>query len=271
MSNTEQQNLFGEGGLDFLSGIVMNVRLPEWPDTVRVMPNELIRSSLFCVGNRNQPRRYLRNEKIASLGDGAIRYTGEELRQDDEIVWLHILHLVKRHKLGECVEFLPYTFLKDIDWPRNGGGAERLRNCLSRMAVTGVTISSTRIGAAISVSLIRKFLWRDEYTGEMYKSWKVWLEPEIVMLFDADYLTHLNWSIRRRLPSGIATKLQGYWSSHRTPYPESIERLALVCGSGMEKRHFKVKLIIALKEMVATGFLSGWNISQNGVVSITRA
>ena len=258
-----------DSGFNYLPDDI-KLQLPVWADSLRVLPNEVVRSALFNVGNRNQPRRNLENEKIATLGDGCITYTGKELRQDDELVWLNILNAIRKHHLGECVEFLPYSFLREIGWPTNGGAAERLRNCLLRMSVTGLTVSSKRIGMAINVSLIRKFLWRDEYTGKLYKHWKVWLEPEIILLFELNYLTYLDWQIRKKLPTGIATRLYGYWSSHRKPFPEGILRLMIVCGTKMPVKHFKEQLKEALVVMEAVGFLSYWEISPNDVVKVQR-
>jgi len=41
----------------------IKLQLPVWADSLRVLPNEVVRSALFNVGNRNQPRRNLENEK----------------------------------------------------------------------------------------------------------------------------------------------------------------------------------------------------------------
>lgn len=249
----------------------VDIRLPDWPDAHRVMPNEIIRSALFNVGNRNKPREILKNATIHTLGDGLITYSGEELRQDDEIVWLHLLNIVKKHKVNEKVEFKPYTFLREIGWPTNSGGAERLCKSLDRMKFTSLAVSSKRLGQTVKVSLIRRFDSYDQHTQEKYKTWKVWLEPQIIMLFEENYLTRLDWEVRKKLPSGIATKLQGYWSSHRDPFPEGMDRLISVCGASMSMKHFKSKLIVALKEMVSTGFLKSWHITDNNVVHVKRA
>ena len=68
------------------------VQLPLWPDAVRRLPNELLRSALFNARNRKQPRAYLKKTDIAVLFEGRITYQGEELRQDDETVWLQLIH-----------------------------------------------------------------------------------------------------------------------------------------------------------------------------------
>jgi len=70
--------------------------LPEWPETQRAMPNEILRSALFNCRNRNQARLFMKDAEIAVIGDGQVIYRGEELRQDDELVWLHLMHLAKK-------------------------------------------------------------------------------------------------------------------------------------------------------------------------------
>ncbi|MDO3377064.1 plasmid replication initiator TrfA [Geoalkalibacter halelectricus] len=88
--------------------------LPQWSEAERAAPNEILRSALFTARNRNQPRPYLKESPIVVIGEGEIRYRGEELRQDDELVWLHLLHLAKGKALGECVEFTPYAFSRPL-------------------------------------------------------------------------------------------------------------------------------------------------------------
>lgn len=86
------------------------IQLPLWAEAMRRMPNELLRSALFSARNRKQPRAYLKSADIAVLFDGCITYLGEELRQDDETVWLQLIHLAKERPVGSVVEFTPYSF-----------------------------------------------------------------------------------------------------------------------------------------------------------------
>lgn len=74
--------------------------LPDWPESHRALPNEILRSALFNCRNRNLPRMFLKEVEIAVIGDGQVIYRGEELRQDDELVWMHLMHLIKKSPLG---------------------------------------------------------------------------------------------------------------------------------------------------------------------------
>lgn len=239
--------------------------LPDWPEGQRAMPNEILRSALFNCRNRKQPRMFMKDIEIALIGDGQVIYRGEELRQDDELVWLHLMHLIKKLPLGECVEFTPYSFVKTIGWPIKGQSYERLRISFSRMQATAIRIQSKRLGCFISVSLILKFRSRNEQ-NENLPRWQVWVGEEMRLLFDEEFLTRMNWELRKSLPDGIASKLFGYWASHRQPYPVKLATLVQLCGSEMSTKHFKVELKKALDLLGKIGFLETWEFKEDLVV-----
>lgn len=242
--------------------------LPEWPDGQRSMPNEILRSALFNCRNRNYPRVFMKDDEIALIGDGQVIYRGEELRQDDELVWMHLMHLIKKLPLGECVDFTPYSFIKALGWPIKGQNYERLRICLSRMQATALRIQSKRLQCFISISLIQKFLSKNDQ-NENLSRWQVWVGKEMQLLFDEEFLTRVTWETRRSLPDGIASKLFGYWASHRKPYPVKIETLLKLCGSTMAVKHFKAELKKALDHLRLIGFLETWEFKKDLVV-VTR-
>jgi hypothetical protein len=242
--------------------------LPDWHDEQRAMPNEILRSALFNCRNRNQPRLYMKDAEIAMIGDGQVIYRGEELRQDDELVWLHLIHLVKKLPLGECVDFTPYAFVKALCWPIKGQSYERLRITLSRMQATAIRIQSRRLGCFISVSLITKFRSRNDL-NENLSRWQVWIGEEMRLLFDEEFLTRINWEIRKSLPDGIASKLFGYWASHRQPFPVKVETLHKLCGSEMSIKHFKAELKKSLDLLDKVGFLASWEFKDD-LVAVKR-
>lgn len=237
--------------------------LPNWPAGVRTAPNEILRSALFTVRNRNQPRTYLKDSAIVVIGEGEIRYRGEELRQDDELVWLHLLHLAKCKALGQCVEFSGYSFLKALDWPANQGAYRRLKTSFLRMMATAVEISSPRLRQTVAVPMIYRFRTEDPETNKPLRAWQVWISPEMCLLFGDGCLTRIDWEQRKRLPVGIATKLHGYWSTHRHPYAVRVETLQKLCGSETLLKHFKTQLIEALEILKAEGFLREWRINED--------
>lgn len=236
------------------------VQLPLWPDVLRCLPNEIIRSALFNARNRKQPRASLKEAEIAVIGDGRITYTGEELRQDDETVWLQLIHMAKEQPLDAFVEFTPYSLCKSIGWPICKGSYERLRSCLIRMQATALAVYSKRLKDGVSLSMIPIFAWRDE-NKQTLKKYRVQIAPQLVVLFGVVHYTQLEWAQRLALPDGIATWLHGYYASHKQPYPVKLDTIKAGAGITTE-RPAKVRELIekALAELVKVGFLKSWEI-----------
>lgn len=235
-------------------------QLPLWSETLRCLPNELLRSSLFAAKNRNQPRTYLKKQDIAVLFEGRITYQGVELRQDDETVWLQLIHLAKEQPLGSVVEFTPYSFCKAVRWPICKGSYTHLRECLDRMQATALAIYSKRLQEGVSLSMIPVFAWQDE-NKKTLKKYRVQVAPQLLELFGTDHYTRVEWEQRLALPVGIATWLHGYYASHREPYPLRLDTIRKGAGITTE-RPAKIRELIrtALAELVNVGFLQSWEI-----------
>ncbi len=246
-------------------------QLPLWDEKFRGTPNEVIRSSLFTARIRGE-REIFKDAVLFVLGDGEITYRGEELRTYDEDVWLQVMHIARNQQLGNRIEFTPYSMIKELGWAKGKNRPsqahyERLRECLSRMQATTVTVSSKRLGHASTVSLIRKFEYRD-MTGTENK-WKVWVEPEMNALYGDVHYTQLEWERRVKL-SPIAKRLHGWVASHRTPFPVTVTKLYQLCNIKSEQKSFKQALPKYLKELVDTGFLLDFEIKEN-LVRVSRA
>lgn len=236
------------------------VHLPLWSEDMRRLPNEIMRSALFNAGNKKKPRVYFETVDIAVLFEGRISYRGQELRQDDETVWLQLIHLAKEKALGEIVEFTPYAFCKAIGWHIGNRSYERLRDCLSRMQATALAVYSKRLGGGVSLSMIPVFRWQDDKKTTL-KKYQVQIAKELVQLFGDVHYTQVEWAQRLALPVGIATWLHGYYASHKEPYPVKIETLAKGAGILTEK-NFKIRQLIksGLNNLVDVGFLKSWEI-----------
>lgn len=246
-------------------------QLPLWPDVVRSLPNEILRSALFNARNRKNPRAMMKSEPIAIIGDGRITYRGEELRQDDETVWLQLVHLARQHVVGQLVEFTAYSFCKDIGWSINQKSYDRLKESLRRMQATGLDVYSKRLDRGVSLSMIPFFEYEDSETQKSLPRWRVRIAPELVDLFGNDHYTRIEWEQRLKLPDGLATWLHGYLASHRVPHPIKIDTIAL--GSGMntvEKTELRRLIKRALTNLVDCGFLLSFDLASD-LVTVKRA
>ncbi|WP_257825096.1 plasmid replication initiator TrfA [Burkholderia glumae] len=139
---------------------------PFWPEQFRALPNEIFRSALFNARNKKQAREYMKEREIVVIGPGRVTYTGEELRQDDETVWLQLIQLAKTQPSGCLIQFTAGSFVKAIGWPHKKDSYTRLRACLSRMQATSLQVVAKRLGeeSGKAISMIPEFNWQDKET-----------------------------------------------------------------------------------------------------------
>jgi hypothetical protein len=254
------------------STVTQPQQLPMWPEQARGLPNAFARSALFTVANaRKGERSYIRNRQVASVNGVAINYKGEELRQDDEDVFLQLLHLARHHEAGNTVRFTAHAMLKSLAWTINSGSYARLVECITRLNATslGVTVELGASRVNFSGSLIRKFRWKEDGSDQTLRLWEISLEPEIVTLFGPTSYSRLEWEMRLSLPP-LAKWLHSFYITHAQPVPYSVAKLHELTGSEVkELRQFRYRLKQALALLVQHGFLTAFAIT-NDLVSVER-
>jgi hypothetical protein len=208
-----------------------DAQLPMWPESMRGVPNGVLRSALFSASRRGK-RRFLQRETIASVKGVSIIYTGPRLDQSDLDVWEGVLQLARLVKLGDRVEFTQKGFLRLINRGGPTGNSigksdrEWLKTVLARLQATAVEI--TQGTSAYVGSLIEKCTRDDSTNGPCM----VKLNPEMRVLFNRDSWTQIDWKIRRALIGHpLAQWLHGFYSTHAAPMPYKAETLRRLCGS----------------------------------------
>lgn len=247
----------------------VDVQLPLWPQEVRALPNESCRAALFTVRRATKRRTYT-DEDIFIVGEGRITYTGIELRaENDELIWLQLLHYARELPLGRWIEFTPYQLCQDIGWTPSGPNYKLLRECLLRLKATALTIESTRLEGGLALSLIGDFLWRDE-KGKPRVRYAVQVPTEIRTWFGDSNFTRLHWEIYRSLPP-VARRVYDYAASHKDPYALRVETVYELCGSDADSvANFRKVLRRAVKSLNESGLLSSVQLTRTGLVQFER-
>jgi hypothetical protein len=251
------------------------VQLPIWSNDVRGLPNALARSAVFGMANRNAARRRFDDEQIATMEGLSLRFTGEELRQDDEDVFMQVMHLGRLQPLGRPVAFSGYGLLKALGVTAGSANYRRVVANLERLQ--GARVKIMREGKDGEGKL------RDFYTGQLLASfsrrerddstrsqWAVLLDPTIVRLFGPDDYTLLNFDQRLQL-SPLGKWLHSFYHTHRHPFPMKVETIHRLCRSDSKQLfHFRARLRASLEELKHCGFLKSWRVDTSDLVVVER-
>ena len=203
------------------------VQLPLWPESVRAVPNGVLRSALFGVVKKGR-RRFIDGEQIAALDGIEIHYTGPRLDQGDLDVYESILHIGRLQELGSQCRVTSYSLLKLMGKTINGKNRATLQARIERLRANAVRIKQGRytyIGGLID----------EAYQDEQTQEWVIVLNPKLRALYGPDQFTQIDWAVRRALNGHqLAQWLHGFYASHAEPYALKVETLLKLSGSENE-------------------------------------
>jgi hypothetical protein len=256
-------------------------QLQLWPERVRGLPNSLARCALFTAGSAKSERKRYARDMIASLQGTDIHYTGEELRQDDQDVFLQIVHLGRSHKVGDDFAVTGHMILTALGWGRGKDKYLRLRQTIARLVEGTVWISANEGRRGYTGRLIDNLKWVDT-DGEITEPgegdgrnvrWQFRLDPQMVSLFGEHSFTLIDWEQRLSL-SPLEKWLHSFYFTHRAPYPYKVATLYDLCGSKVQKiRQFRYMLREALDKLCAPeiAFLESYTIdAKTDLVTVRR-
>jgi hypothetical protein len=245
------------------------VQLPLWREQNRGVPNAIARSALFTAARKNSPRKQFQDKQIASVDGVEIFYTGEELRTEEDDVFLQLVHLARTLPLGNKVKFSAYSMLKTLSLPTNKGAYERLEKSIWRLTACAVKIRFDPGSGKhfYGGALVQEFFGRDDGDRE----WGVVLNPRMIALFGSDAYTQIAWEQSLKLPP-LAKKLHRFYFTHRKPYGYKVVTLKEILGSDAKRLdHFRERLKDALRMLEEIGFLRSWRIDpRTDVVTVER-
>ncbi len=239
------------------------IQLPLWPEPKRGTPNSFLRSALFSA-IQSKDRQFLKEVTLGGQDGVTVKFTGEQLNQEDLTVWETLIHLARQHPLGTTCQFTAHGLLKALGLPTGGAHHRTLHSTLVRLTACAIEIQNE--GRTYWGSLIEWGIQDNLTTQYVIK-----INREVIRLYGESQWTGIDWQQRlnlRRKP--LAQALHAYYSSHRNPFPVTLSFLQKITGSrNAQSADFKRKCRTALDELTAIGFLQGYSI-EGERVTVTR-
>jgi TrfA protein len=167
------------------------IQLPLWSETKRGTPNSFIRSALFAA-IQSKDRVFLKEVTLASQKGITVKYTGEQLNQEDLSVWETLAHIAKEHPLGHICDFSAHSLLKQLGLHTGGTQHTVLHSTIVRLTACAVEIKHE--GQTFGGSLVEAWLKDD-----VSKHYKIRLNRELIKLFGENQWTALDWQQREKL------------------------------------------------------------------------
>lgn len=235
------------------------VQLPLWPEPKRGTPNSFLRSALFSA-IQGKDRKFLKEAVLASQNGYTIKFTGEQLNQEDLSVWETLVHLSRQHPLGTICTFTAHSLLKYLGLPTGGHNYQELHSSIVRLTACVEIVDKDKTYGG---TLIYSF-FRDEKT----RQYEIKLNPDLIKLYGTTQWTAIDWEQRLRLRrKPLAQALHCYFSSHKNPLPVTFSFLQQITGSrNAQAASFKRQCRKALDELVSVGLLDSYILDQDSVI-----
>jgi hypothetical protein len=239
------------------------VQLPLWQEQKRGTPNTFLRSALFAA-IQSKDRVFIKETLLFSQQGITVKFTGEQLNQEDLDVWEALVHLARKHPLGTECSFTAHSILKMLGLDTGGCQHERLHSAIIRLTACAVEIKHE--GVKYFGSLIESGV-KDEVTSHYVIS----INRKLNRLFGDHQWTAIDWEQRLLLKGKpLAQALQAYFSSHERPYAVNLSTLQQLTGSrNTQPADFRRKVRAALDALVKIGFLEHYSI-ETDLVTVKR-
>jgi len=226
-------------------------KMPVWPEGMSALPNAMARSKICTVGNRNTERSYLSGVKLPVAGPGEIRFRGQELRQDDKQLLLHLIDQFRAAHGGTQlisgtdfeIETTANKLIKSMGWARSGrvavkkngektgkfkgGTMGRFFDVLDRLQTSQIVIFTSESDAFSDpnrdgIAIIPRY----SYTP---RKLTVRMSAEFFIILAKGY-TLISLEAHKSLPSALARWIHTYVLTHKKETPISLNTLIKYAG-----------------------------------------
>src|SRR5262245_63662369 len=108
------------------------IQFPLFPETSRPVSNDMSRSALFsCIQGKD--RRFIKDALLATVNGVEIRFTGEQLNQDDHDLLMQLVFMAHKRPIGAWITVPAYAILKALGRKVSGKQYRELRADISRL------------------------------------------------------------------------------------------------------------------------------------------
>lgn len=265
---------------------------PSWGEDKRAVSKQLARSALFHVTDQRSPRRQFKDHVIKSWVRTEIRYSGEELRQDDQDVFMQLVHVMRKQNLGDEVVVMGCDLLKDLRWSDKQADYERLFKCIARLLEGTVWVwnpdnRGTKLygshllhsveGSDADQAEKEKLRAEGKLTPEQEKLnpartiWKLTLNKNLANIMSNDSLTLIDW-IRHLSLTPTAKWFHVFYSTHREPFAMSPALFKELSGSVQKNLStYRQRIHKTFAELIEKGFLESYEYNaENDTFDVKR-
>jgi len=233
------------------------IQFPLFPETSRPVSNDMARSALFsCIQGKD--RRFIKDVLLATVEGLEIRFTGEQLNQDDHDLLMQLVFMAQYKPLGAWVMAPAYGILTALGRQIGGKQYRELRIDIARLTASMVIIRNTKtMREVFGHHLIAK-----AEQDEKSRHWIYRLDPDLRALYGEISHTLIDWEQRLALKGkDLARWLQLYLASHAKPFPVKVATLRDLSGSRTKAlKNFRGKLRLALDDLTNNGDIEKWEI-----------
>ena len=215
----------------------------------------MARSALFsCIQGKD--RRFIKDALLATVNGVEIRFTGEQLNQDDHDLLMQLVFMAHKRPIGAWITVPAYAILKALGRKVSGKQYRELRADISRLAAGMVSIRN----AKAKIEFIQPVIAQASQ-HEVSRHWIYRLDPELRPLYGDMAHTLVDWDQRLALKGKDLARWVQHMATHAKPYPVKIDTLRQLSGSRAKAlRNFRAQLRLALDDLIANEDIVSWCI-----------
>ena len=244
------------------------IKFPLFPEATRPVSNDMARSALFsCIQGKD--RRFIKDALLATVDGVEIRFTGEQLNQDDHDLLMQLIFMAREKPVGAWVTIPAHAILKALCRQVGGKQHRALRADIFRLAAGTVSIRIARD----RIEVTGHHLLAKAAQHEDSRYWVYRLDPDLAFLYGGESYTLIDWDKRLNLKGkDLARWLQLYLATHAKPFPVKVATLRELSGSRTKAlRSFRGQLRLALDALISNHDIEQWWIAQQtDLVTVER-